>query len=65
LKKTLHRQKDVRGLEVCNAEGKIVRNTFAEDNNEEGQNIVRTLPSLVIQTRKTIRDLGSSVRQLN
>ena len=67
IEETLNRiktHKAVRGIVVCNAEGKIVRNTFAEGKKEEGENIARTIPPLAIKARNAIRDLDSSVSSL-
>ena len=65
IEETLNRiktHKSVRGIVVCNAMGKIVRNTFAEGKKEEGENIAKTIPPLAIKARNTIKDLDSSVK---
>jgi len=50
-------------LLICNAEGKIIRNTCT---NLARETIAKNIPQLAIKARNTIRDLDPSVyRALN
>lgn len=62
VEETLNRMqthKNVQGIVIVNSQGNIIRTTYQNEKKDEGNNLARLIPQLVLKAKSTIRDLDT------